>query len=60
MIYIYMYMEKEDERGKQRNIYYYIAVNEKLRKDVLDAKGVKGIFKRSNHYVVLAKIKIKD
>ena len=31
-----------------------------LRKDVLDAKGMKGIYEDSYHCVVLAKIKIKD
>ena len=33
----------------------YIAVDEKLRKDVLDAKAVRGMYEGSDHYVVLWK-----
>ena len=36
-----------------------IAVDDELIKDVLDAKAVRGIYEGSDHYVVLAKIKIK-
>ena len=32
----------------------YITSDKKLRKDVLDAKAVRGMFKGSDHYVVLA------
>ena len=37
----------------------YKAVDEKLRKDVLDAKVVRGMFERSDHYTVLAQIRIR-
>ncbi len=38
----------------------YIATDEKLRKDVLDAKVVREMFEESDHYTVLAKMKIID
>ena len=38
---------------------YDIAVDEKLRKDVLNVEAVIGMFEGSDHYVVLAKIKVK-
>ena len=37
----------------------YIAVDQKLRKDVLDVKAVRGMVDVLDYYVVLAKIKIK-
>ena len=37
----------------------YIAVDEALKKDVLDARVVRGMFQKSDHYVVLVKIKIR-
>ena len=37
----------------------YIAVDEKLRNGLFDAKAVRGIFEGSDHNIVLAKIKIK-
>ena len=33
----------------------YIAVDENLRKDVLDGKAVRGIYEELDHYVVFAK-----
>ena len=37
----------------------YIAVDEKLVKDVLDAKAVRRMYEGLDYYVVLGKIKIK-
>ena len=34
-------------------------MDEKLRKDVPDAKAVRGMYEGSNHYILLAKVKIK-
>ena len=51
---------ERDERGEQKNMIGCIAVDEKLRKDVLDAEAVRGMHDGSDHYVVLAKIKIKN
>ncbi len=38
----------------------YIAVDERIKKDVLDARVVRGMFDGSDHYVVLAKVQIRD
>ncbi len=38
----------------------YIAVDEWIKKDVLDARVVRGMFDGSDHYVVLAKVQIRD
>ena len=44
---------------KQRSMIDYIAVDEKLRKDVLDGKAERGMYEGSDLCVVLAKIEIK-
>ena len=51
---IHRYTWRKDEKGEQKSMINYIAVDEKLRKDVLAAKAVKGIFEGSDHYIVLA------
>lgn len=38
---IYRYMWRQDEKDKQNGLITYVVVDEKLRKDVLDAKVVK-------------------
>ena len=38
----------------------YIAVDKKLRKDVLDAKVVRGALEGSDHYAVVVKIMLRD
>lgn len=38
---IYRYMWRQDEKDKQNGVITYVAVGEKLRKDVLDAKVVR-------------------
>lgn len=43
-------------REVRKSILGYMAVDEKLKKDILDDKLVRGIFDRSNHY---AKIRIR-
>ena len=45
--------------GEQNSIIDYIILDEKLRKDVLDVKAVRGLHEGSNYCVVLTKIKIK-
>ena len=37
----------------------YIAVDERIKKEVLDAKVVRGMFDESDHYVVVSKIRIR-
>ncbi len=42
--------------GEKRSLIDYIAVDERLRKDVLDAKVVRGALEGSDHYAVVIKI----
>ena len=58
MIHRYTW-RRRDERSKQRSMTDYIALDERLRKDVLNAKVVRGMFEGSDHYTVLAKIRIR-
>lgn len=48
-----------DERGEKVSLTDYTAGDEELRKDVLDAKVVKGLFDASDYCVVLAKLRIR-
>ena len=50
---IHRYTWRRDEKGKQKSMIDYISVDEKLRKDVSDAKTVRGVYERLDHYVVL-------
>ncbi len=38
----------------------YIAVDERLRKDVMDAKVVRGALEGSDYYAVVVKILLRD
>ncbi len=48
------------ERGEQKSMIDYMAVDERIKKEVVDARVVKGMFDESDHYVVVAKIQIRD
>ncbi len=48
---------KSDET---KSLIDYIAVDGRLRKDVLDAKVVRGALERSDHYAVVVKIILRD
>ena len=48
---------RKDKRGEQNNMIDYIEVDEKLRKDVLDAKVVRGIFESLIFCIALDKDK---
>ena len=41
--------------GEQKSMIGYIALEEKLKKDVLDSKAMRGMFEGSDHYVVLVR-----
>ena len=58
MIHRYTW-RRRDERGKQNSVIDYITVDQKLRKDVMNAKVVRGIFQGSDHYLFLAKIRVR-
>ncbi len=49
-----------DERGEQKSLIDYIAVDKRIKKDVLDARMVRELFDGSNYYAVVAKIQIRD
>ena len=49
---IHRFTLRRDEMGEQKSMIDYIAVNKTLRKDVLDAKAVRGIFEGSDCCVV--------
>ncbi len=48
------------ERGEQKSMIDYIAVAERIKKVVVDARVVRGMFDRSDHYIVVAKIQIRE
>jgi len=58
MIHRYTW-RRSDEREEQKGLIDYIAVDERLRKDVLDARAVRGLFQGSDHFAVLAEVRIK-
>lgn len=49
-----------DERSEEKSIISYIALDEKLRKEVLDANIVRGVLKGSCNFAVLAEIRIRE
>ncbi len=51
---------RRDERGKQKSLIDYIAVDERIKNDVLDARVVRGMFDGSDYFIVLAKAQIID
>ncbi len=59
MIHRYTCRRREDG-GEEKSLIAYIAVEERLRKDVLDAKVVRGALEGSNHYAVVVKIMLRD
>ncbi len=46
--------------GNEKSLTDYIPVDERLRKDVLDAKVVRGALEGSDHYAVVVKIMLRD
>ncbi len=58
MIHRYTWRRREDG-GEQKSLIDYIAVGERLRKDVLDANVVKGVLEGSDHYAVVVMLRDK-
>ena len=50
---------RRDERGEQRSMTDYIAVDDRLKHNVVDVKVVRGMFDGSNHYTLVAKIQVR-
>ncbi|KAK3893161.1 hypothetical protein Pcinc_003002 [Petrolisthes cinctipes] len=58
MIHRYTW-KRRDERGEQKSLIDYVAVDERLRKDVYDAKVVRGMVHCSDHFAVLVRMKVR-
>ncbi len=47
-------------RGNKRSLIDYIAVDNRLRREVEDAKVVRGMFSGSDHFAVVAKVRMRE
>ncbi|XP_050706878.1 uncharacterized protein LOC126992348 isoform X2 [Eriocheir sinensis] len=57
---IHRYTWRRGEENEQKGLIDYVAVDERLRKEICDAKVVIGMFDGSDHLAVLAKLKLKE
>ncbi len=53
---IHRYTWRREDGGEEKSLIDYIAVDERLRKDVMDAKMVRGALEGSDHYAVEVKM----
>ncbi len=47
-------------RGNERSLIDYTAVDNRLRREVEDAKVVRGMFSGSNHFAVVVKVRMGE
>ncbi len=47
-------------RGNERSLIYYKAVDNRLRREVEDAKVVREMFSDSDHFAVVAKVRMRE
>ncbi len=47
-------------RGNEKSLIDYIAVDNRLRREVEDAKVVRGLFSGSDHIAVVAKVRMRE
>ncbi len=47
-------------RGNERSLIDYIAVDNRLRREVEDAKVVRGLFSDSDHFAVVVKVRMRE
>ncbi len=47
-------------RGDERSLIGYIAVDNRRRREVEDAKVVRGLFSGSDHFAVVAKVRMRN
>ncbi len=59
MIHRYTW-RKRDDRREQKSLIDYIAVDERLKKDVHDAEVVRAVLEGSDHYAVVVKMTVRD
>ncbi len=52
---IHRYTWRRGDGGEQKSLIDYIAVDERLKRDVHNAKVVRGVLEGSDHYTVVAK-----
>ncbi len=57
---IHRYTWRRGDDYEQKGLIVYVAVDERLRKDVCDAKVVRGMFGGSDHLAVLSELKTKE
>ncbi len=59
MIHWYTW-RRRDDRSDQKSMIDYIAVDERLKRDVHDVKVVRGVLEGSDHYAVVVKMTVRD
>ncbi len=47
-------------KGDERSMIDYIAVDNRLRREVEDAKVVRGLFSDSDHFAVVAEVRMRE
>ncbi len=47
-------------RGDERSLIDYIAMDNRLRREVEDTKVVRGLFSDSDHFAVVAKVRMRE
>ncbi len=47
-------------RGNERSLIDYIAVDNRLRREVEDTKVVRGLFSDSDHFAVVVKVRMRE
>ena len=52
---IHIYMWRRGIQDEQKELINYMAVDKRLKADVMDGKVVRGMFEESDYYVVLMK-----
>ncbi len=57
---IHRYTWRREDGGGESSMINYISVDERLRKDVLDAKVVRGTLEGSDHYAVVVKLMLRQ
>ena len=58
--HIHRYTWRRGEGYEQKGLIDYVAVDGRLRKDICDAKVVRGMFDGSDHLAVLGKVRLKE
>ncbi len=57
---IHWYRQRREDGRDEKSLINYIAMDERLRKDVLDASVVRGALEGSDHYTLKVKIMLRQ